>query len=150
MPIPKMTEFGLLPEGVHACTAEEAEGAFCHNDRRAAIWAGFRRFVQQTEHLQPPSEILVDGSFVTDKELPNDVDVVVDVSGCDDAGKSSWFDMFRANHQQIHSDHHVDFYPVVVGQGNDFSAFFQYVRAKDALDRGIDPSVRKGILRMVE
>jgi hypothetical protein len=42
----------------------------------------------------------------------------------------------------------VDFYPFVVGQGNDFSAFFQYVRVEEALRRGIAPTVRKGILRV--
>lgn len=148
MPIPEMTEFGLLPAGVHDCTSAEAEEIFCHNDCRREIWEGFSRFLARLEELPQPSEILLDGSFVTDKVSPRDVDVVVDITNCNDNERSAWFEAFRISHQEIHEDDHVDFYPVVVGEGNDFSAFFQYVRARDALDRGCDPSVRKGILRI--
>jgi len=148
MPLPDMTEHGLLPAGVHDCTADEVANAFCGNERRQEIWEGFQRFMQRVATLPHPSEILIDGSFVTDKTQPQDVDVVVDITGCNDNERAEWFDVYRDHHAEIHQDDYVDFYPVIVGHGNDFAAFFQYIRAKDAFDRGIDPAVRKGILRI--
>ena len=98
--------------------------------------------------LPQPALIYVDGSYVTDKPVPGDVDVVVDVSGCDTEGQQHWLQEWAANHDQVKAVHHVDFYPVVCGPGHDFVAFFQYVRAEEALRRGIGLDVRKGILQV--
>jgi hypothetical protein len=148
MPIPGFTEYGILPEGVHDCTIPEAEQFCCLNDRRTEIWTGLQNFIGWAAGYPRPDSILIDGSFVTDKPLPSDVDIVIDVTTCDAAGQQTWMDAWAANADNIKAQHGVDFYPFVIGNGNDFSAFFQYVRVDEALRRGIPPTVRKGILRV--
>ncbi|MDO9223658.1 MAG: hypothetical protein Q7U20_08115 [Caulobacter sp.] len=125
----------------------EAAMVLCTSDHRAAIWAGLEGFIAWSAYLPEPTAIYVDGSYVTDKPVPGDVDVVVDISGCDAAGQAQWLQAWADNHSHVKLAYHVDFYPLV-GHGNDFVAFFQYVRAEEALRRGIGLNVRKGILQV--
>jgi hypothetical protein len=148
MPIPGFTEYGILPEGVHDCTIPEAEHFCCSNNRRIEIWAGLQNFIKWASKFPRPDCILIDGSFVTDKLLPSDVDIVVDITNCDTVDQKKWMDAWAANADNIKAEDGVDFYPFVIGNGNDFSVFFQYVRVDEALRRGIPPTVRKGILRV--
>ena len=76
--------------------------------------------------------------------------MVVDITSCDETARRQWFEAWFLNRQHSKDAFHVDFYPFVVGEGKDFSAFFQYVRVEDAFLRGLEPSVRKGILRVVK
>lgn len=148
MPIPAFTQYGLLPPGVHTCSMEEAAEALCTSAHRTTIWAGLEGFIAWAAGLDDPTALHVDGSYVTDKPVPGDVDVVVDVSGCDAQGQAQWLQAWADNYQHVKNTYHVDFYPVVAGHGNDFVAFFQYVRAEEALRRGIGLDVRKGILQV--
>lgn len=148
MPVPNFTEQGILPEGVHPCTLLEAQHALSTNDARSQIWDGLIDFLDWTLQLPQPTALLIDGSYVTDKPLPNDVDVVVDVTGCTSAEQTAWFHAFQTDHLYVKQTFRVDFYPFVIGSGNDFSAYFQYIRVEEALRRGIPPHVRKGILRV--
>lgn len=149
MAIPQFTECGILPAGVHDCTLVEAEAFLAVNEPRAAIWTGLEGFLRWTEPLPAPSCFLIDGSYVTDKVSPNDVDVVVDLTGCSIVDIQAWTERWASHHDYAKVTFSVDFYPAVAGMGNDFSAFFQYVRIDEALRRGMAPDVRKGILRLV-
>jgi hypothetical protein len=148
MAIPDFTENGVLPAGVHDCTLPEAQEVLCSNDRRAAVWNGLLGFLNWAEHLPPPTAYLIDGSYVTDKAIPADVDLVVDITGCVEPSHQQWFEAWEQNHDYVKQTFEVDFYPFVVGVTNDFSAFFQYIRVEEALRRGIPSYVRKGILRV--
>lgn len=148
MAIPDFTDCGVLPAGVHECTLPEARETLCYNDRRTAIWKGLIGFFDWAAGLPLPTAYLIDGSYVTDKPVPGDVDVVVDITGCEEPEHQQWFDAWSQNHDYVKQAFEVDFYPFVVGVTNDFSAFFQYIRVEEALRRGIPPYVRKGILRV--
>jgi hypothetical protein len=148
MPLPAFTERGILPEGIHHCTLDEAQQLLCANDTRETIWNGLMGFMVWATQYPAPDAFLLDGSFVTDKPLPGDIDVVVDVTGCSESDREAWYRAFFAGHQFTKDNFRVDFYPFVIGLGKDFSAFFQYVRVEDALLRGLGPNTRKGILRV--
>lgn len=107
-------------------------------------------FFEWAASLPEPNAILIDGSYVTDKPLPSDVDVVVDISSCSVADQQIWVDGWAERRERMKDVHKVDFYPFAAGHGNDFSEFFQYVRIDDALRRGVSPQVRKGILKVIE
>jgi hypothetical protein len=148
MAIPDFTDRGVLPAGVHECTLLEAQAALCSNDRRTTIWNGLLSFLGWANHLPEPTAYLIDGSYVTDKPLPSDVDVVVDITHCSENEHQQWFSAWEQSHGHVKQTYDVDFYPFVVGVTNDFSAFFQYIRVEEALRRGIPPYVRKGILKV--
>ena len=96
---------------------------------------------------QFPYPIYFDGSFVTDKEIPDDTDVVLDLSPATDERK--WLAlMFMQTHQKrIMDDYRVHFWINLPG-GNDFASFFQYVGLKTASAKGLNPLHLKGILRI--
>ena len=50
--IPPLNETGLLPDGIHDCTLEEAAerfGGFQSSDRRPELWARFAEFVREVK-----------------------------------------------------------------------------------------------------
>src|SRR5258708_36427447 len=83
MPIPNLTAHGLLPPGVHVCTAEEIAGkfgGFQGGEQRPRLMEKLMAFVAEARSSGIVRALLVDGSFVTAKPAPNDMDLVVIVS----------------------------------------------------------------------
>ncbi len=78
MPIPQFNENGDLPVGVHVATLREVILRFANvNLARQIMGKRLKRIYElavSTGHL---TRFAVFGSFVTDKEEPNDVDVVM-------------------------------------------------------------------------
>jgi len=75
--IPAFRPDGYLPEGMHL--ASEAEVTFrfgTENRRRRQLILRVRRWIQLSRKIQA-SRLFIDGSFVTAKHEPNDVDAVV-------------------------------------------------------------------------
>lgn len=80
MPIPDLNEYGFLPEGVHDCSEEEIEnrfGRFQRSDCRCRLMERLKEYLRQAKATGLVKAVIIDGSFVTDKEEPNDVDVIV-------------------------------------------------------------------------
>ncbi|MES1972658.1 MAG: hypothetical protein V4472_09375 [Pseudomonadota bacterium] len=150
MAIPLLNALGLLPEGVHDCEANEVLGTFCASPARLAVWHGFEGFLAWVATQPGPVSIFMDGSFVTDKASPGDIDVAIDITGCSVAGQNEWLIAFHREHASIKRQFRTDFYPLIKGAGSDFTAFFQYVRVDEALARGAPQGTRKGILRLVQ
>lgn len=74
------SQTGYLPEGVHRLTMAECARQFAWNARRRFLFEGLRRAVGSLTAAGCRA-ILVDGSFVTAKELPNDWDAAFDPVG---------------------------------------------------------------------
>jgi hypothetical protein len=80
MPIPELNENGLLPEGIHDCTLDEIGarfGRFQTTDRRVRLFEKLRALVEEERQAGLAVELIVDGSFVTDKPEPGDIDLVI-------------------------------------------------------------------------
>lgn len=150
MPIPGLNDFGLLPAGIHDCAVAEVQENFCGGPAREAAWASFQGFLGWVSTMPSPVSIFVDGSFVTDKPVPGDVDVIIDITACVPADQDVWIVAYHREHARLKQEFGTDFYPVITGVGYDFTAFFQYVRVDEALARGAPDGTRKGILRLVE
>ena len=78
MPLPQLMEFGDLPLGVHQASLQETMARFAIGPpQRIAVGQRLERVYRLalgTGHL---ARFVVFGSFVTDKQEPNDVDVFV-------------------------------------------------------------------------
>jgi hypothetical protein len=80
MPIPALNEDGFLPPGVHECTLEELQqrfGTFQGSDWRQKLFARLAALVDSVRRSGLFCAIVVNGSFVTSKQQPNDVDLVL-------------------------------------------------------------------------
>jgi hypothetical protein len=147
VPIPDLLRTGLLPEGVHECSLEEIRLRFTWNDHRISLYARFLDFFRA--ELRPAflDPVFLDGSFVTDKELPDDTDVVLDLTAATDARKLQGLRFLQHHQIRVKAQYAVHFWINLPGM-NDFSEFFQYVGVKTARMKGIDPRHLKGILRI--
>lgn len=147
MPIPTLEPNGLLPTGVHECSLEDISAQFTWNDHRIGLFTSFRRFHDSELKPQFPYPIFFDGSFVTDKELPDDTDVVLDLSGAPDDRKWHALIFMQQNQARIMEAYRVHFWINLPG-ANDLAAFFQYVGVKTASAKGLNPLHLKGILKV--
>ena len=90
--IPEFTADGLLPQGVHPATLEEVLERFGGNDRREQLLTGLTEALRLLR-AAGCRRVYINGSFVTSKERPNDIDVCWDIDGVDaDALDPVFFD----------------------------------------------------------
>jgi hypothetical protein len=80
----EFNEEGVLPEGEHKMSLEEFKDRFVFNQKRAVIFSGLKLLIKDLKSIGCKT-IYVDGSYVTNKEEPNDVDVC-----WDDEGEIDW------------------------------------------------------------
>ncbi|MFN8285393.1 MAG: hypothetical protein U0V74_01500 [Chitinophagales bacterium] len=75
--IPNFTHDGILPEGVHECTLEEFEKRFASTYHRRELFEGILKLIAHLKQVKCTA-LYVDGSYVTNKLLPNDFDACWD------------------------------------------------------------------------
>jgi len=79
MPIPSLNENGLLPEGIFDCTLNEIRvqfGKFQQTDQRPRLFLRFEELFQTMKQSGLFESLILDGSFVTAKSAPNDIDLI--------------------------------------------------------------------------
>ncbi len=148
MAIPDFNQHGLLPTGVHQCSMADVAQQLGWNGHRQGLVEKLRVFLNEEIRPSFPDPVEVDGSFVTDKEEPEDVDVVLDLQAASDERQFRGWLLLRDRRSTFREMYSVDFWINLPG-GNSFSMFFQYVGAKASSSKGLSPKYRKGILRVL-
>jgi hypothetical protein len=80
MPIPELTVEGILPNSIYDCSLEELEavfGCFRSTDCRIALTNKLKAYIQELRQSGIGSELIIDGSYVTQKEDPGDIDLIL-------------------------------------------------------------------------
>jgi hypothetical protein len=96
--IPEFDSRGLLPEGIYRANWQEIVKHFGGNRQRRQLLQGLKVALDLLKDAGC-RRVYLDGSFVTDKKSPNDVDVCWDIDGVDPMSLDSVFfdfDDFRA------------------------------------------------------
>jgi len=144
--LPSLNEHGDLPAGIYDCTLEEVRGrfgGFQGSDRRSKLWTSFVEFIGEAKTSGLFEELLLDGSFVTGKPDPNDIDIIMVVPRSHDFGADLPSHQYNLLAEQ-RVRRRFGFDIVVVKSGTDNLAqaleFFAQVRQK--------PGLRKGLLRI--
>ena len=152
MPIPALNVHGLLPKGIHDCSMEEIRALFSSTDRRhkrAKLFKNLETFIGWIRPVKCFKFIYIDGSFVTDKDVPGDIDIFLELPPPSRKILKLLEEMkiddqsYAREKFALHA-----FLFVQNSPGLDLRAFFQYVRREDAEKRGLQPSETKGILRI--
>ena len=123
--IPQFTAHGLLPQGIHPATLEEVLNRFGGNDRREQLLAGL---IEALRLLRAAGcrRVYINGSFVTAKERPNDIDVCWDIDGVDpDALDPVFFD-FSDGRAPQKARFGAEFFPAQVPEGVTGRAFLDF------------------------
>jgi hypothetical protein len=147
MPIPLLDQNGLLPAGIHDCGLDEIRdrfGAFLANERRPKLYQKLFAFVAEAKAARFARYLLIDGSFVTAKPSPNDIDLVLVLPAIHDLAA----DLSPAQYNLVSKrsvQRRFGFDIVAVREAtveyDEATAFFQQVRGQ--------PALRKGLLRLV-
>ena len=80
--IPSFDERGNLPLGIHPATWDEIVERYATNERRGQLMDGLRAALASL-HAAGCSRVYLDGSFVTNKELPGDFDACWEAGSVD-------------------------------------------------------------------
>jgi hypothetical protein len=146
MPIPELDDRGLLPVGLHTCTLSEIRarfGQFRSSDRRCRLVDTLEAYVEELRLSRLVAWLVVNGSFVTDKPDPHDIDLVVVLrSDHNLVGELRPFEYNAISRRRVKKRH--DFDVLLAREGSrelgEFVAFFQQVRG--------EPDLSKGVLRV--
>lgn len=148
MPIPEFDQRGMLPVGVYECSLAEMAARFGWNLHRQRLLRSFGDFlVHEIRNAGFPEPLYVNGSFVTDKDKPEDVDVVLDLRSASEDRKWRGLILMEKERKRFREQYDVDFWVNLPGQNN-LADFFQYVGIKSAKFKGLAHTDRKGILRI--
>src|SRR5437879_13911998 len=83
MSIPAFDATGLLPAGIHACSVGKVRalfGRFQGSDRRPRLMQKLEAYLIELRASDIVRAVIVDGSFVTIEESPNDIDLLIVLS----------------------------------------------------------------------
>ena len=151
MPIPELNQNGLLPCGVHDCTLVEIADFFGINAHRRRLCRNFVTCLEREIRPVFVYPILVDGSFVTDKDEPEDVDVVLDLKETSYEQKWRGLMFMKTQQHRLLHEYNVHFWVNFdTPDSSDFTEYFQYIGNKTARSKGLGPRHMKGILRIVQ
>ena len=117
--------------------------------KRSRLFNGLGAFLAWIRPVGCFTWVYVDGSFVTNKEMPGDIDLVLELPPPNRALAARLQKMKLFDQTYVHRTFglHVFFF-VESFPGNDLRAFFQYLRPEEALTRGLSAGETKGILRL--
>ena len=149
--IPNLVQ-GVLPEGVHVCTLTEVDdrcGRVQRSDRRMRLTAKLRDLEDQARKSGIVAALVVDGSYVTAKDEPNDINLVIALrTDFDLRSELRPFEYNIQSKRMIRAQYRFDVRVAV--HGSDLYAeaikFFCHVRLEDQEQAGYPP--RKGLLRI--
>ena len=146
MPIPELIN-GMLPAGVWDCSLADIEARFGGFDRtqtRRELCRHLKAYLEEARGVGLIRAVCVDGSFVTDKPEPNDLDIIVSLaSDQDENAELRPFEYNATSKRSIRRRYKFDVAIVKEGspQEQESLAFFALVRER--------PGDRKGLLRII-
>ena len=123
--IPDFDSRGLLPKGLFRASWSEIETRFGGNRQRQQLIKGLKAALDLLKDAGC-RRVYLDGSFVTAKKLPNDVDVCWDVDGVDPLSLDSVFFDFSDGRAAQRARFGAEFFPAQAPQRlKTFLDFFQ-------------------------
>ncbi|MCF6323874.1 MAG: hypothetical protein L3J89_06055 [Gammaproteobacteria bacterium] len=132
MGIPALQTNGELPPGEHQASLAEVEAMYgSSTDRRKLLMRGLREAASNFE-MSGVRTLWIDGSFITDKEAPNDIDGCWEYTSAVDTEKLDR--VFLGSRAEMKLKYGLDFFIaniVEAGSGLPFPKFFQVNRDGD-------------------
>jgi len=149
MPIPSFDRFGLLPGGIHECTIKEVEVDLAWNDERRRLTGLLQKFivVELAPRFNVVPPVVLDGSYVSKKASPNNINLVLELSDLPDGDKWEGQLLFQRT-AELFRLYQIEILPGLNGLKQDFVDLLQTLRPQTAFEKGLHHSHRKGVLRV--
>ena len=150
MPIPAFDRFGLLPGGIHECTLKEVEVDLAWNDERRRLTALLQEFiaVELTPRFTTVPPVVLDGSYVSQKASPSNINLVLELSDLPDTDQWEGQMLFQRT-ADLFRFYQIEMLPGLKGLKQDFVDLLQNLRPQTALEKGLYHGHRKGVLRLM-
>jgi hypothetical protein len=150
MPIPSFDRFGLLPGGIHECTIKEVEVDLAWNDERRRLTALLQEFiaVELTPRFTMAPPVLLDGSYVSKKASPSNINLVLELSDLSDEEQWEGQILFQRKAELL-GCYQIEMLPGLKGLKQDFVDLLQTLRPQTAFEMGLHHDHRKGVLRLI-
>jgi hypothetical protein len=150
MPIPSFDRFGLLPGGIHECTIKEVEVDLAWNDERRRLTALLQEFIaiELTPRFTVLPPVLLDGSYVSKKASPNNINLVLELSNLSDEEQWEGQILFQRKAELL-GCYQIEMLPGLRGLKQDFVDLLQTLRPQTAFEKGLHHGHRKGVLRLI-
>jgi hypothetical protein len=135
--IPPFNEDGNLPPGVHWATWDELFDRFAINDHRVRLLDGLAEALALLASADCETAY-IDGSFVTGRPAPNDVDVVWETRGVDFLRLDPIFFACGPQRQEQVARFGCELFPSDIVEGSSGISFVEYFqRTADHRAKGI-------------
>jgi len=150
MPIPTFDRFGLLPGGIHECTIEEVEVNLAWNDERRRLTALLQEFiaVELTPRFTVVPPVVLDGSYVSQKASPSNINLVLELSHLSDEEQWEGQVLFQRT-AELFRLYQIEMLPGLKSLKQDFVDLLQTLRPQTAFEKGLHHGHRKGVLRLM-
>ena len=138
----------MLPPGIHLAAVGEGQGAVrAAHQRRAELIAKLGEFLVLVRSFDVFTMIFVDGSFVTDKADPGDIDVVLVLPRANIPRLLQHPSAAQiVDSSRIKQIYEVDLF--IQPSPHGMVDFFQLLRPDEAIRRGVPPDMSRGILEV--
>lgn len=129
--IPALTDEGLLPPGIHEGTVEELREKLGWSQQRRRLISGLERALELMRDCGV-ERVYLDGSFVTDKDRPGDIDGCYDIAqGANPADLQSMYPIFPPtplNRDRAKEEFGAEFFPAAATEGGSGQPFLDFFR----------------------
>lgn len=144
----EFNEHGLLASGIIDRNAESIESFLSFNAHRSDLWDNLKLALKEIEQFGITCDFYIDGSFVTDKPTPNDIELIFDVRNQSQEMQALAVVFHMTKHQYLKETYNVDCYPNLTGS-SDFCLFFQYIGEKTGTIKNLPAKHLKGIIKLI-
>jgi hypothetical protein len=149
--IPELND-GVLPGGVHDCTATEVEAAFGRfqkSDRRMRLTEKLLAYLADARRSGIVTAVLIDGSYVTAKDEPEDIDLIVVVRPGLDPAAMRPFEYNATSKWVIRKTYQFDAFPVEEGSDELAVRIAYFSQVNPVKSSGYTTRTTKGLLRVL-
>ena len=133
--------YPILPPGIWDADIEEIERRFVTNERRTKLFSGLRQSVENLFRAGC-QQIFLDGSYVTEKPLPNDFELCWDTAHVDPDLLDPVFLVFDNGREAQKKKYLGEFFPALMIEGFTGKPFLEFFQTDKHSGK------RKGIIRL--
>lgn len=144
--LPKFTKEGFLPQGIWDCEIEAFISRFAifqKTDRRVLLFSKLEELLAEISKIDFIKEVIIDGSYVTQKDAPNDIDIILVL---DEKAEKTDIPFWAANILDVKQLKRKYSFDVKVVIFNSLS-YFEYL---DFFQNVRQSNLRKGIVRLIQ
>lgn len=131
----------ILPPGIWDSDIDELEAKFATNNRRRELFTGLKNSLQNL-FTAGCLQVFLDGSYVTEKPLPNDFELCWDTNYVDPDILDPVFLIFDNGREQQKAKYLGEFFPALMIEGNSGKPFLDFFQ----IDK--HSGQQKGIIRL--